>query len=494
MTTSRREFFKTAAMGAVGAGAAFGTVAAEAKAAAPSKYDIIILGAGCGGLTCAVRAAENGLKPLLLEKMAMPAGNTIYAAGFLLGVNTSFQKAKNVQGDSAEQFLKDWMKVTQGKADEKLARVVCENADATLEWLHGYCGINFAAGSKLVWPMLSRAHLVVGEHKPGGGELALTLMKKAKELGVEIRFNTKAVALLSDEKTGAVNGVRVKTKEGLSEIHSKFGVVLATGGFSANQAMVTQYIGSGGAKMPIRGSRIIAGENINLALPFMPKIVNVDQYHCGPIYGPTGANPLNIVNNGICVNDKGERFTDEGQTYVQMSRDVAAMTKANWAYMIVDQTGHDVPILANDWESYKRTKAPVYVGQTLDEAAEKAGLPVDAVKATVKAYNEAIAAGQGKTLTPGNTLPKARTVEKAPFYIVPFQGGMTATFGGPLINVKGQVLDMENHVIDGLFAIGNAAGGLFYDNYIGGAQLTSAAVYGIVVADFVKAAKTPAGK
>ena len=115
MTTSRREFFKTAAMGAVGAGAAFGTVAAEAKAAAPSKYDIIILGAGCGGLTCAVRAAENGLKPLLLEKMAMPAGNTIYAAGFLLGVNTSFQKAKNVQGDSAEQFLKDWMKVTQGK-------------------------------------------------------------------------------------------------------------------------------------------------------------------------------------------------------------------------------------------------------------------------------------------------------------------------------------------------------------------------------------------
>lgn len=55
MTTSRREFFKTAAMGAVGAGAAFGTVAAEAKAAAPSKYDIIILGAGCGGLTCAVR-------------------------------------------------------------------------------------------------------------------------------------------------------------------------------------------------------------------------------------------------------------------------------------------------------------------------------------------------------------------------------------------------------------------------------------------------------
>ena len=67
MTTSRREFFKTAAMGAVGAGAAFGTVAAEAKAAAASGDGVIFMGAGCGGLTCAVRAAENGLKPLLLE-------------------------------------------------------------------------------------------------------------------------------------------------------------------------------------------------------------------------------------------------------------------------------------------------------------------------------------------------------------------------------------------------------------------------------------------
>lgn len=490
MTASnRRDFFKTAAITAVGAGATFGTLAAEAKPAADAPYDLIILGAGCGGLTCAVRAAQNGLKPLLLEKMPMPAGNTIYAAGFLLGTNTSFQKAKGVTGDTPEQFLADWMKVSQGKAVEKLAKVVCDNADQTLEWMHTYCGVNFAAGSKLVWPMLSRAHLVVGEHKPGGGQLAITLLEKAKALGVEVRFNTKAVALLSDPKTGAVTGVRVKAKDGLSEIKAKFGVVLATGGFSANQAMVTQYIGSGGAKMPIRGSRIIAGENINLTAPFMPKVVNVDQYHCGPIYGPTGANPLNIVNNGICVNGEGERFTDEGKTYVQMSRDVAAMTPTNWAYMIVDQVAHDVPILANDWESYRRTNAPVYVGNTVEEAAKKAGLPVDKVVATVKAYNEGVRSGKAGAMVPPNTLPKARLVEKGPFYIVPFQGGMTATFGGPLINVKGQVLDTENRVIDGLFAIGNAAGGLFYDNYIGGAQLTSAAVYGIVVADFVKGLK-----
>ena len=75
---------------------------------------------------------------------------------------------------------------------------------------------------------------------------------------------------------------------------------------------------------------------------------------------------------------------------------------------------------------------------------------------------------------------------KAPFYAVPFQGGMTATFGGPLINTRAQVLDSENQPVAGLFAVGNAAGGLFYDDYVGGAQLTSAAVFGIAAADFMK--------
>ena len=92
-------------------------------------------------------------------------------------------------------------------------------------------------------------------------------------------------------------------------------------------------------------------------------------------------------------------------------------------------------------------------------------------------------------MSPVNTLPKPPVVKKAPFYIVPFQGGMTATFGGPLINTNGQVLDTENQVIPGLFCIGNAAGGLFYDNYVGGAQLTSAGVFGMTVAEYVKGLK-----
>ena len=487
---SRRDFFKTATVGALGTAGVLAGVSSTAEARpARAKHDLIIVGAGCGGLVCAVRAAQLGLKPLLLEKMDMPFGNTIYAAGFLLGLNTSFQKAAGTANDTNEAFFNDMMKVSQQKAVPVLTHKVVDNCTRLLEWLHSYCGVNFNTGAKLVWPMLTRAHLVTGEVKPGGGQLAMTLLNKAKSLGVEVRTNTKVVELLSDPKKGNVNGVRVKTKDGLSEVYSKFGVVLATGGYSANQQLVTQYIGSAGAKMPIRGSRIIAGENVVLTAPFLPKVVNVDQYHCGPIYGPTGANPLNIVNNGICVNKEGKRFTDEGQTYVQMSRDVAAKTPDNWAFMVCDQTTHDIPILKNDWESYSRTKAPVYTGNTIEEAAKAAGLDPKVLAKTVEDYNDAVKSGETSKLSPVNTLPKAPLIEKAPFYIVPFQGGMTATFGGPLINTEAQVLDTENHPIDGLFCIGNAAGGLFYDNYVGGAQLTSAGVFGMTVAEHVKAQK-----
>lgn len=493
---SRRSFLKGAALGTFGAMAAGSSIMeAEAKEGKKEgkkeKFDVVIVGAGCGGLVCAVRAAQNGLKPLLLEKMGYPAGNTIYAAGFLLGVHTKAQQAVNSNtSDTVDKFYEDMLKVSKGHGDKQLTRYIAEHCDETLNWMMDYCGIKFKAGLHVVWPQLERSHLVQGPTQPGGAQLATTLIEKAKSLGAEIRFNTKVLELLTDEDTGAVTGVVARDEKGAKKIYAKYGVVLSTGGYSANNAMVSAYCGQAASHMPIRGSRIISGENIRLTEKVSAKYVNVDQFHCGPIYGPTGANPLNIVNNGVCVSsDTSKRFTDEGQTYVQMSRDVAAMTKQNWAFIICDQNTHDLKLLANDWLSYKRTGAPVYQADTIEELAKKAGLDPKVLPQVIAEYNQAVKDNKRDQLQPVNTLVKPPVVEKAPFYAVPFQGGMTATFGGPLINVKGQVLDTEMNPVEGLYAIGNAAGGIFYDNYVGGAQLTNAAVFGYHVADEMKEMK-----
>ena len=73
--------------------------------------------------------------------------------------------------------------------------------------------------------------------------------------------------------------------------------------------------------------------------------------------------------------------------------------------------------------------------------------------------------GETSKLSPVNTLPKAPLIEKAPFYIVPFQGGMTATFGGPLINTKAEIQDLDGKSIAGLYAAGNDVGGMYGDSY-----------------------------
>jgi len=74
-----------------------------------------------------------------------------------------------------------------------------------------------------------------GERKPGGTQLMLYLLAKAKELNVPIVYNAKAVELLDNPQNGKVIGVKVKSKEGFEEYFGKYGVVMATGGFSANK-------------------------------------------------------------------------------------------------------------------------------------------------------------------------------------------------------------------------------------------------------------------
>ncbi len=461
--------------------------AAETVTLPQKTYDLVICGLGIGGIVTAIRATELGLKPVVLEKMGEASGNTVFSAGFMLGVNTKMQQEKGVKsGDTVEKFYEDMMKVSQGRGDPALTRLVAEQADNTLNWLHDYVGVQYAVGANLVWPMLQRAHLTTGDVKPGGKQLMEYLLKKAKELNVPIMYNTKVVALLDNPKNGNVIGVKAKTRKGFEEYLGKYGVVMATGGFSANKQMLTMMAGVPAANMPVRGSHTVTGESILLTGPYFPRVVNVDQYHCGPIHGPTGANPLNIVNTGIAVSKETTRYTDEGKTYVQMSRDTAAFTPGNWGYMIVDQDTHDLPVLKNDWFSYESKKAPVYKADTIEALAKEAGLDPVKLKKIVDEYNAALKAGTLSKMNPPNTHKNPRPILKAPFYAVPFQGGMTATFGGPVINTRGQVLDTEGRPIRGLFAVGNAAGGLFYDNYVGGAQLTSASVIGRQIADYVK--------
>ncbi|MCG8710489.1 FAD-dependent oxidoreductase [Brenneria sp. 4F2] len=469
-------------MGAAGVAQAAQPGNAAASSGDEPMFDTVILGAGCAGMVCAIHAAELGLKPLVIEKMSRPAGNTMYAGGHFLGLKTRFQQAQGVNAEDSEQlFYDDMIKMSQGKGDPVLTRYFVRHCDAALEWLTDVVGIKWAKIETEAYPARGRSHVVDGPSKPGGSQLVIQLFDQLKARHIPVLTGTKALELLTDDKF-AVTGVKVVDNDGIKNIRAKYGVVLATGGFHASEDLVTAYMGGWAAQMPIRGSRIITGENLNLTRPLYAKMVNIDQFHAGPIFG--SANPSILVNYGPLVTREGTRYIDEVNTYVRVAKETARLIKENLAFIIVDEASRESSAMVKErFARYERNKAPVYQADTIEGLAKAAGIHPQTLVATIDAYNDAISNQRTGELNPPLTLEHPRLIAKAPFYAFPFQGGMTATFGGPLVNVRTEVLNGERKAIRGLYAIGNSIGGLFYDDYIVGAQLTAATLYGITCAD-----------
>lgn len=486
---TRRGLLKTSIFGAAAAGAAGIAGAAEAKTAGQAKapvYDAIIVGAGPAGLIAAITAHDLGAKVVLFEKRDRPDGNAIFALGSICGWGTRHQKEQGIE-DTADAFYAMMMDISKQMGDKSLNRTYTDNISEGIDWLEKDIGVKFGKIRPMPYPRLGRTCRVLGDGITGGARLVQDLLAAAKKRGIEIRYEHKVIELLHDDHF-RVTGVKTLSDEGQKEWLAKGGVCLTTGGFSANPEMVDRYIGGWATRMVLRGSKSTTGENVSLTLPLYAKFVNMDQFHCGPIIGVTHVNPADVLNSGygVQVNTSGKRFMDENNTYVVKARTTALQTLDNQAWVIVDS---DCPVLEKVIAKFDRLNSPYGKADTLEALCKQVNLPEKNVLKEVKAYNDALAAGKLEEMTPPCTYKKPHPVQKAPFYAVPFQGGMTATFGGPLINTEAQVLDTENHPIDGLFCIGNAAGGLFYDNYVGGAQLTSAGVFGMTVAEHVKAQK-----
>ena len=473
---SRRGLLQSSLFGAAVATAGVSGVvhAAEPKV---ESYDVVVLGCGCAGMAAAIEAKKSGAKVCIIDKMPRPAGNTIYSGGIINASGTYVQKRDGAK-DSLEAFYNDMMKVSQNRGDPEMTRMYVEKSAEQIQWLTDECGIKFRPLENESWPMLQRGHVVDGPLKPHGAQLSKQMLDRVKALNIPVFFNTKAIEITHDEVLHATGVKAVNEDEELVEIKAKGGVIVCTGGFHNNKAMITAYMGGDVAWMPIRGSTCITGENISLTAPFNPMYVNMDQFHGGPIHGPMRANPSIMVNYGILVKQDGTRFIDEINTYVYVAKAMPKIIPENWAYIIIDDQVTGISTVQDRINRYVRNKAPIYEGNTIAEVAQKAGIPEQTLVKVVEEYNAAIKANKGDTLTPPNTLKNARLLTKPPFRAFPFQGGMTATFGGPKINLKGEVLNTEGKVIPGLYAAGNAIGGLLYNDYIGGSQLCAALIWG----------------
>jgi len=193
---------------------------------------------------------------------------------------------------------------------------------------------------------------------------------------------------------------------------------------------------------------------------------------------------------GIMVNLKGERFVDEGEdlrnhTYVKFGREIMSQPFRT-AIQIFDQK--TIPLLRDEYRIKQVTK------YTANSIAELAGeLEIDPAKltATIDAFNAACPEGAYENgfnpsildgvSTKGLAVDKtnwALPIDQPPFEAYVTTTGVTFTFGGLRINDMGEVQDVSDRSIPGLYAAGELVGGLFYENYPGGSGLMAGTVFG----------------
>ena len=478
------------------------------------RFDVIVVGGGNAAMCAALAAAEKVKKVLVLERAPQEeaGGNSRFTAGLFRVAYGGVEDLKKVMADlspeeiartdfgtyTEEQFLDDMARVTEYRCDPDLTELLVKNSLSTVAWMRSK-GVRFtAAWGRQAFNIGGKFKFWGGltvEAVGGGPGLVEALTNAAKKNGIEIRYNARAVALISDDS--GVKGVRARIDGKTTELACG-AVVLAAGGFQANPEMRARYLGPGWELAKVRGTRFNTGDVIRMALDIgAAPVGNWSGCHAvawdrnAPEFGDLAVGDGFQKHSypwGVYVNAEGKRFVDEGAdfrnyTYAKYGRVILNQPK-QFAWQIFD-----AKVKAQLRDEYKIRQVTKVSANTLEELVGKLeDVDAGAALKELKAYNAAVRQDvafdpnvKDGRRTEGLAVPKsnwANTLDTPPFEAYAVTCGITFTFGGLRINNEAQVMSTDGTPIPGLFAAGELVGGIFYFNYPGGTGLTNGAVFG----------------
>ncbi len=471
---------------------------AETETSAPAAaYDreetaeLVIVGAGGAGMAAALSAVENGAQNVvILEKTDSTGGALNTTSGTMSGARTIIQELDGLTEDTYESYYEDLME--EGSKDggvptEYLIRLYSEEAGNTINWLweNGLSEYEFQTdeeGHKAVfapehtlysYPRSYKPKPMDSENYKSAAHEVLDGMVEGQD-AITIVFNTEARHLVLNDK-GQVTGVEAVAADGSRVLYtSERGILMATGGFSGNAALVAAYSplngsvtgnlsttdGWGLRMMQEVGGYVNTDRMYfpfnpfgleNKALPGTGRIMSTKTYFCG----------------GILINQEGERFVDETSEPVTRQNALAAQTEGKQYEFFTDNTVEN--LLGCDqhngmWNMYFATEAgqaDIIKADTLEEFEELTGVPADTLRSTIEAYNAHVEAGDtdefGRVYEPTDNIYNAviDTInEEGPFYAVVTKCMNNNTLGGITVNESLQVLTEDGTVIPGLYAAG----------------------------------------
>ncbi|MCI6530073.1 MAG: flavocytochrome c, partial [Mesosutterella sp.] len=417
------------------------------------------------GLAAAVSAAQKGAKTVILEKMEVSGGNTRITGGAFNAVDPVEQKKKGIE-DSVEKHAEQTLKAGAFRANPALVRQFTKSAPETLQWLKN-CGVEFAPGVYQVYGGLyPRAHNTI---KPFGLGYIDALTAQCKKLGVPIMLRMKVTSLLREHPiSGKVTGVEVVNRHGkIFRYKAERGVIIASGGFSANPAIRALH-DPRLYNLPTTNHKGATGDLIAPAQDIGAEVVGMDFIQLLPGAASNGRfiGMVSPVESVIFVNKNGDRFVAEDQRRDVIS-DAILSAPNKVVFGIRDQDGFNAmkPGAKKAFNGAFNT-GDAFKADSLDDLALKIQIPAENLKRAVAQYNEAVDTKKDPLGRKPTVL--VQKIEKAPFYAGRLTMAVHHTMGGIEINTKAQVIDRRGKPIPHLYAAGEVTGGIHGTNRVGG--------------------------
>lgn len=445
--------------------------------------DVLVIGGGNAALCAALMAREAGASVLLLEAAPREwrGGNSAHTRN----LRCMHDAPQDVLVDAypEEEFWQDLLKVTGGKTNEALARLVIRASATCRPWMVRH-GVRFQ-------PSLSGALHTARTNAffmGGGKALVNAYFRSAERLGVQVRYESPVdrIELDGDRFVAAwVRGERITARS----------CVLAAGGFESNRDWLREAWGQNArGEWPsdnflIRGTRFNQGVLLKqlLALgadaigdPTQAHMVAIDAR--APLYDGGICTRIDCVSLGVVVNREAHRFYDEGE-------DFWPKRYAIWGRLVAQQPGQ-VGFSIIDAKAIGRFMPPVFDGvkaDTLPELAQKLGLDQATFMQTLNHYNAACRVGtfdhtalddcHTEGVAPAKT-HWARPIDTAPFYGYMLKPGVTFTYLG-LKTDETAAVHFGGRPSDNLFVAGEMmAGNVLGQGYTAGVGMSIGTAFG----------------
>lgn len=531
-----------------------------------TAFDVVVIGSGAAGLTCAVVAQQQGLDCLVVEKADVLGGTTAYSGGGVwipCNPHMSGIGQEDSRGD-AEKYL---AAILGNHYDAELVGAFLSSGSDMVSYLEKHSEVMLSAiplpdykpdlpGAKVGRTMLTEEYdgrklgewvkkvripftgyvafgsmqvdprhlgklknafrtwegfafsarrfgaflfdllfFGKGANMANGNALVGRLLKSALDAGVTIMPSTPAVRLI--KPNGAVRGVVIRQGGQEKEITARKGVVLASGGFGANQALVEQFMPMPGAHAAIApesntGDGLEMGRSVGGTLPdpnpdngiWTPVSLVRDRegkvVSKFPHFGPDRGKPGTII-----VATDGKRFANEASPYQDFTNVMHQRGIAS-AWLICDHRmlrNYGMGIALPAPMPYGQHVGSGYLkcGKTIAELARQINVDTATLEQTVDRFNSSARNGTDPEFHRGESIydnaqgdfehqpnPNLAPLENAPFYAIEIHPGNVSSLYGFTTTVDAQVLDHDRNPIGGLYAVGLDQNSVMKGFYPGG--------------------------